>query len=118
MLLLTTIQIDTFNFSEAQKDRWVEEDRISYDYLTQQLSQKISNFKFDREEYDSFLDNLKYDEKANINLGLEKLFVKDYKEFVHDGFKIGYSALNIRIDSIFNNFGTKDFENKVQNYMQ
>ena len=39
------------------------------------------------------LNNAKYNLKLNIDLGLYKLFTKDYKLFEYNGFKVGYSTI-------------------------
>ena len=78
LLSLTAILLDTLNFQKnLYINRWVD---LDY-YVLENIIKKENISQFDIDKYFSEIYNSKYDEEANLNLGIENLMNKDKKLF-------------------------------------
>jgi hypothetical protein len=127
LFLISAILLDTTNFSKEDfNTRWTSLDKLAYEKV-KELNNKYFPIKFSEEISDAInlddlltanyfkeLSNSKYDEKANLNLGVPKIFNKDKKDFSYTNLNIFWSSLPINLDIIFETFS----ENLVENYIE
>lgn len=124
LFLLSAILLDTSNF--IQKDfniRWIYLDKLVFEkikefnnkYFSKKINDEIT-LKFYEE-----LSNSKYDQNANLNLGVPKIFNKDRKEFIYSSkylnskeLKVTWSSLPVNMTSINQKFS----ERYVKEYIQ
>lgn len=123
-IILATILTDTFNLNPKEKGlRWIDKDVWAKDTLCKLLkdSKQFPQW-LDKEGnvdtkivFDS-LSSLKFDASMNLNLGVEKLFVKDYKAFNYTKGKVGYSVILISFDDVATRYSLEDIANKMRIY--
>ncbi len=118
LLLISAILLDTSNFSqEGFNTRWTSLDKIAYDEI-KYLNDKYLSNKFSNENVKKFyekLNTIKFDENANLTLGVPKLFNKDKKEFIYNNkYKIFWSSLQVNLDLINEKFSEKFVEDFIK----
>jgi inorganic pyrophosphatase/exopolyphosphatase len=119
LFLISAILLDTSNFTEEGfNSRWTSLDKIAYEEI-KNLNEKYMSNKFSNEDAKIFYEklyNIKFDENANLSLGVPKLFNKDKKEFSYNNiYKIVWSSLQVNLDLINENFSEKFVEEFIQN---
>jgi inorganic pyrophosphatase/exopolyphosphatase len=101
LLLLTALLLDTLKFQKnLYINRWVDMDYYVFESITQ--SENISQFVID--QYYNELDSSKYDEDANLNLGVENLMNKDKKLFKWGSHYASWSSLQVTYESLINKY--------------
>jgi len=118
LFLISAILIDTSNFSEEGfNTRWTSLDKIAYEKI-KYLNKKYFPNKFSKKEAKNFykeLNDIKFDEMANLNLGIPKIFNKDKKEFIYlNKKKVLWSSLQVNLDLINETFS----ENLVEKFIE
>lgn len=117
LFFISAILLDTSNFNEEEFNlRWTSLDKLAYEKI-KEFNNKFFPKDFSDEistNYFKALSNSKYDEKANLNLGIPKIFNKDRKEFSYKNHKISWSSLPVILELINENFS----ENLVENFIQ
>jgi inorganic pyrophosphatase/exopolyphosphatase len=102
LFYLTAILQDTNNFSQNfYKSIWVDLDYFVFKTIIEKENIPLKNI----DEYYKELIDSKYDEKANLNLGVENLMNKDKKKFKWGDFTASWSSLQISLKSIIERFG-------------
>ncbi len=77
-----------------------------FNQLKEILDKKYS-LKIDSNQIADFLFGLKYDDKMNLELGVESLLLKDYKDFDYALGKFGYAVFNLQPLNFFNSLGVQ-----------
>ena len=111
-LAVTAILLDTKKFNDdLYENRWIDLDRNIYKKIKKVI--KNQDDKFKTKIYYEEINNIKYDIKKNLDLGLEPLFLKDIKFYNwNNGQKAIWSSLHIPINEIKKKFG----DTKILNY--
>jgi len=123
-LLLSTILTDTFNLNPKEKDvRWVEKDSWTKDKLcsllkgTKEFPQWMNeNGEVNCDLIFSTLSSLKFDPEMNLKLGMEQLFLKDYKAFNYNNQKVGYSVFMINFEDLLLTYSLAEVQAKIQEF--
>jgi inorganic pyrophosphatase/exopolyphosphatase len=101
LLLLTALLLDTLNFQKnLYINRWVDMDYYVFESIIQ--SENISQSVID--QYYNELDSSKYDEDANLNLGIDNLMNKDKKLFKWGAHYASWSSLQVTYESLINKY--------------
>lgn len=111
LLSLTAILLDTLNFQKnLYINRWVD---LDY-YVFEIIIKKENISQFDIDQYYSEIYSSKYDEDANLNLGIENLMNKDRKLFKWGDTYASWSSLQVTYTSVTNKYGW----NKLEEYLK
>ncbi len=105
--------------------RWNNLDILAFENIIQ-LNQKFFNLKISNNinncssnQFYENLTNSKYDEEANLNLGIQKLLNKDKKDFKYSNkIKITWSSLQVSIDKIIEKFSLNELKKEALNILQ
>jgi inorganic pyrophosphatase/exopolyphosphatase len=105
LFTITAILQDTNNFAENMYgDRWVDLDK----FVLFEMVRRFLNYSNPEEEVNAYfkqLANAKYDEEANLGLGIEGIFLKDKKTMKFGNVSVDWSSLQIPFKSISTRFG-------------
>lgn len=128
ILLLSALMIDTFNFDEKTKgSRWLDQDWTAREDMVQAINaakwadlpkEWKKEQDFDPLRFFYSLNDVKYDLKLNLQLGLEGLLIKDYKVFDYQGALVGYSTAFVSSRDLIENFGPEKIEEDLTRYCQ
>jgi inorganic pyrophosphatase/exopolyphosphatase len=90
--LLTVVLLDTYNFSEKMRDtRWNARDFDALKFIISNLEKRYQ-IKVETDNYFKRFENLQFDEKLNLQLGVRNLFNKDLKDFDYKYGRVSYSV--------------------------
>jgi inorganic pyrophosphatase/exopolyphosphatase len=113
LLLIAPILLDTDNFKpDYFGNRWIDTDLFVYNMM-----------KLDGFDYSAFFQELsssKYDEKANLELGIDNLMNKDKKVFKYGDMTVQWSSLQVPFKSLVFHFGWEkliEFFDKFEIYI-
>jgi exopolyphosphatase len=123
-IMLATILTDTFNLNPKEKGfRWVDKDEWAKDTLCKLLkgSTEFPQWLDKEGNVDTTLvfeslGSLKFDANMNLNLGMENLFVKDYKAFTYPKGKVGYSVFFFSIDDCLGRYSLEELAKKMREF--
>jgi len=125
-LLLCTILTDTFNLNPKEKDiRWVEKDVWAKTKICS-LLKDAKEFPQWRDEsgeincnlvFDT-LSSLKFDPDMNLKLGMEQLFLKDYKAFTYNNQRVGYSVFMINFEDLLIAYSLEEVQAKIKEFQE
>ena len=109
-LLAAAVVLDSYFFKEELRSKkWTEEDEEAHQWLMQYAN-------VDRSYWEQ-LNNAKFDVTAGLELGLEGIFIRDYKCYdLPSGF-MGVSVSTGSIDTMIKHFGEAKFGSACRDYV-
>ena len=121
LLSISAILLDTENFNkDLYNKKWINDDMNVYKRIIG-LNKKKYTQKF-IDDYYKHLSMIKYNEKKNLNLGIEGILCKDKKNYVwnnhHQSIRGGWSTLQISFDRVIKKYGYNAFFDKMFNLCQ
>jgi len=102
-LLAAAITLDTYYFLEEIRDKkWIEDDIVAHKFL--------SEFADVGQKYWQELNDIKFDSKAALALGLRAMFIRDYKKYDLKKGVMGISVITAQVSELFENYGEDQLE--------
>ena len=114
-IFIAAVLVDTKNFLQEELNiRWSNLDFMAYSGVMElnKILFKTKNENFSDEFYIELI-NSKYNEEANLNLGIKKLLNKDKKEFIYENFKVIWSSLQVGLNKIVDKFSLKNLIEEI-----
>lgn len=116
LMSLSSVLIDTENFNHnLYKRKWVDLDMNVYNKIMKQSFPNKSQVEYKKisDDYYNVLMNAKNNIKKNLGLGIRKLMDKDKKQYFWNKTKGGWSALQICLNDLLQNFAFDDLIKEV-----
>lgn len=121
LIFISAVLVDTRNFLKSDFIiRWNNLDLLAYQQvieINEKFFDQNNNEENDTNNTDRFYEKLinsKYDEEANLNLGIRKLLNKDKKDFNYSGkFGIFWSSLQVSIEKIISKFSLEELKKEA-----
>jgi inorganic pyrophosphatase/exopolyphosphatase len=97
-LLAAAICLDSYNFLDELRDKkWNEDDIVAHKFLMETADVGT--------EYWKVLNDIKFDSKAALDLGLRAMFIRDYKKYDLKLGIIGISVVTAQVYELMEKFG-------------
>lgn len=110
---LSAILLDTENFKPSlYSNRWVDLDKFVFENIKSNIVDKT----FEMEKYYKDIDAAKFDEKRNLDLGMEALLLKDKKTYDWGKFKVIWSSFTVPYPKINERYGVKEITSHFRRY--
>ena len=117
-IILTTIIVDTFNLDPKLKNiRWTDKDEIAARRIKDILEKGdcgVDSINFSDIYND--ISNAKFQVDLNLKLGLEKLFIKDYKVYDYPRGRVGYSIFFVSYEDLSKTIEKMEFLMKTEGF--
>ena len=101
LLTISPILVDSDNFNpELKGGKWSDVDSYAYNILMAFLP------GFNNDIYNQQIKKQKHDVKANLEIGVDNLLIKDYKNYqITEKYKYGSSVISIKPKTLIGHFG-------------
>ena len=119
LLSVSSILLDTENFdANLYNKKWIKEDKDVFNEII------YNNSRYTKEHVESFykkLIQIKYDKRANLNIGVQGILMKDKKSFIwnkhhtNKTLTAGWSTLPVSYKEIITRYGVNAFFDVIMN---